>query len=46
MLSASDGKAEMFQREQAALLGHLDRGVEQIRDGVVLDEPIPVLAEH
>jgi hypothetical protein len=31
----------MFQREKAALLGHLDRGVEQIRDGVMFDETIP-----
>jgi len=38
--------AEVLARQQPALLGHLHRGVEQFGDGVMLDQPVAVLAEH
>jgi hypothetical protein len=38
--------AEVLTRQQAALVGHLDDGVEQLRDHIVLDEAVAVLAEY
>ena len=38
--------AEVLARQQPALVGHLHRRVEQIGDGIELDQPISVLAEH